>query len=312
MASIATRDAYGEVLAALGAEDARVVALDGDLSGSTKTSVFAKKFPDRFFNIGVAEQNIMGVAAGLARQGLRPFASTFAVFAAGRAFEPIRQQIAYANLPVKIVASHGGITVGEDGGSHQTVEDFAVMRVLPNMSVVCPCDAEETIQATRAIHAHNGPVFMRTGRMGVDEIYDKSYKFVLGKASQLRDGTDVTIIACGLMVQAALKAADQLATQGVRARVLNMATIKPLDNEAVIRAARETGCLVTAEEASVIGGLGGAVAECVVENHPVPVVRVGMQDEFGTSGTGSQLLDHFGLNAAGIVAAVQKARALKK
>ena len=312
MASIATRDAYGEVLAALGAEDARVVALDGDLSGSTKTSVFAKKFPDRFFNIGVAEQNIMGVAAGLARQGLRPFASTFAVFAAGRAFEPIRQQIAYANLPVKIVASHGGITVGEDGGSHQTVEDFAVMRVLPNMSVVCPCDAEETIQATRAIHAHNGPVFMRTGRMGVDEIYDKSYKFVLGKASQLRDGTDVTIIACGLMVQAALKAADQLATQGVRARVLNMATIKPLDIEAVIRAARETGCLVTAEEASVIGGLGGAVAECVVENHPVPVVRVGMQDEFGTSGTGSQLLDHFGLNAAGIVAAVQKARALKK
>ena len=312
MASIATRDAYGEVLAALGAEDARVVALDGDLSGSTKTSVFAKKFPDRFFNIGVAEQNIMGVAAGLARQGLRPFASTFAVFAAGRAFEPIRQQIAYANLPVKIVASHGGITVGEDGGSHQTVEDFAVMRVLPNMSVVCPCDAEETIQATRAIHAHNGPVFMRTGRMGVDEIYDKSYKFVLGKASQLRDGTDVTIIACGLMVQAALKAADQMATQGVRARVLNMATIKPLDNEAVIRAARETGCLVTAEEASVIGGLGGAVAECVVENHPVPVVRVGMQDEFGTSGTGSQLLDHFGLNAAGIVAAVQKARALKK
>lgn len=312
MASIATRDAYGDVLAALGAEDSRVVALDGDLSGSTKTSVFAKKFPQRFFNIGVAEQNIMGIAAGLARQGLRPFASTFAVFAAGRAFEPIRQQIAYANLPVKIVASHGGITVGEDGGSHQTVEDFAIMRALPNMTVVCPCDAEETIQATRAIHAHEGPVFMRTGRMGVDEIYDKSYQFVLGKASELRTGTDLTIIACGLMVQAALKAADQLAAQGLRARVLNMATIKPLDSEAVIRAARETGCLVTAEEASVIGGLGGAVAECVVEHCPVPVVRVGMQDEFGTSGTGGQLLDHFGLNAAGIVAAVHKARALKK
>lgn len=312
MASIATRDAYGDVLAALGAEDSRVVALDGDLSGSTKTSVFAKKFPQRFFNIGVAEQNIMGIAAGLARQGLRPFASTFAVFAAGRAFEPIRQQIAYANLPVKIVASHGGITVGEDGGSHQTVEDFAIMRALPNMTVVCPCDAEETIQATRAIHAHEGPVFMRTGRMGVDEIYDKGYQFVLGKASELRTGTDLTIIACGLMVQAALKAADQLAAQGLRARVLNMATIKPLDSEAVIRAARETGCLVTAEEASVIGGLGGAVAECVVEHCPVPVVRVGMQDEFGTSGTGGQLLDHFGLNAAGIVAAVHKARALKK
>ena len=304
MTKIATRQAYGETLVELGQEDERIVVLDADLSGSTKTALFAKKFPERFINVGVAEQNLMAISAGLARQGLRPFASTFAVFAAGRAFEPIRQQIAYAKLPVKIVASHGGVTVGEDGGSHQTVEDFALMRALPNMTVVCPADATETRLATRALHQLDGPAFMRTGRLDLPVLFDDSYQFILGQANVLREGTDGTIIACGVLVHAALQAAETLAKQGKQIRVLNMATIKPLDNEAVLCAARETPWIVTAEEASIIGGLGSAVCECVAENHPVPVRRVGMPDIFGTSGTAAELLDHFGLNEAGILAAI--------
>ncbi len=309
MTKIATREAYGNALAQLGEQDERVVVLDCDLSGSTKTSVFAKKFPERFFNIGVAEQNMIGIASGMARQGLRPFASTFAVFAAGRAFEPIRQQIAYASLPVKIVASHGGITVGEDGGSHQTVEDLAIMRSLPNMVVLCPADATETTLATKAIHASDAPVFMRTGRLALPVLFDDDYAFEIGKASVVHEGTDGTIIACGVLVHAALDAAKQMAAQGTSVRVLNMATIKPIDRDAVI-AATKTGWIVTAEEGTVMGGLGSAVTEVVCETNPVPVIRVGMQDEFGTSGKGNELLDHFGLNAQGIVTAIQRAQNL--
>lgn len=307
---IATRQAYGEMLAELGAEDERIVVLDADLSGSTKTALFRKRFPERFFNVGVAEQNLVGIAAGMARQGLKPFASTFAVFAAGRAFEPIRQQLAYPRLAVRIVASHGGITVGEDGGSHQTVEDLAIMRALPNMTVIVPADATETRLATRAILLHDGPVFMRTGRMNVPVLFGDDYTFAIGKANRIREGSDGTIIACGIMVTAALEAAETLAAGGLNVRVINMACIKPLDEEEVLAAARETGWIVTAEEASIVGGLGGAVAECVSGATPVPVIRVGMRDEFGTSAPAMQLLEHFGLNAAGIVKATGQARDL--
>lgn len=306
---IATRQAYGEELAALGAEDDHIVVLDADLSGSTKTAIFKKKFPERFFNVGVAEQNLIGIASGMARQGLRPFASTFAVFAAGRAFEPIRQQIAYAKLPVRIVASHGGITVGEDGGSHQTVEDLAIMRALPNMTVLVPADATETRKATRALHHSDSPAYMRTGRMNLPVLFDDSYDFVLGKANRLREGTDGTVIACGIMVHAALEAAETLAAEGIHIRVVNMATLKPVDREEIEAAARDTGWIVTAEEGSVIGGLGSAVAEVVCETFPVRVHRVGMQDEFGTSGPAEELLRHFKLDAVGIIEAVKQAAA---
>lgn len=307
MSRIATRQAYGEALAEIGAEDPRVVVLDADLSGSTKTAIFAKKFPERFFNFGVAEQNLMGAAAGFARQGKIPFASTFAIFATGRAFEPIRQQMAYAGLNAKVVASHGGVTVGEDGGSHQTVEDLSLMRSLPNMTVVIPADAVETRLATRAIHRHEGPVYMRTGRMDVPVLFGDDYVFELGKANLLREGSDVTIIACGVLVAPALEAAELLARENIEARVLNMATIKPVDADAVEEAARETGAIVTAEEHSVIGGLGSAVAEALADRCPVPLERVGVPDVFGRSGKGEELLDYFGLNRDGIVEAVRRA-----
>jgi transketolase len=308
---IATRQAYGEALAELGAEDPRVVVLDADLSGSTKTAIFAKQFPERFFNFGVAEQNMMGAAAGFARQGKIPFASTFAIFATGRAFEPIRQQMAYAGLNAKVVASHGGVTVGEDGGSHQTVEDLSLMRSLPNMTVVIPADAVETRAATRAIHKHDGPVYMRTGRMDVPVLFDEDYAFELGKANLLRDGSDVTIIACGVLVAPALEAAELLARENIDARVLNMATIKPVDADAVEEAARETGAIVTAEEHSVIGGLGSAVAEALADRCPAPLERVGVPDVFGRSGKAEELLDYFGLNRDGIVEAVRRALSRK-
>lgn len=304
--STATRDAYGEALAAIGGRDPRVVVLDADLSGSTKTAVFAKAYPERFFNFGVAEQNMMGAAAGLARQGKIPFASTFAIFATGRAFEPIRQQIAYANLNAKVVASHGGVTVGEDGGSHQTVEDLALMRALPNMTVLCPADAEETKQATAAIHAHEGPVYMRTGRMKVPDVFTADYRFQLGKAAQLGDGGDVTIVTTGLMAAAALEAAKILANQGIHATILHCATIKPIDVDAIVAAATRTRAVVSAEEHSVIGALGSAVAEVLAEHAPTPLERVGLRDVFGQSGTGQELLDYYNLNAAGIVAAVER------
>lgn len=311
MNAIATRQAYGETLAALGAEDERIVVLDADLSGSTKTSIFAQKYPGRFFNFGVAEQNLIGATAGLARQGKIPFASTFAIFATGRAFEPLRQQIAYPKLNAKIVASHGGVTVGEDGGSHQTVEDLGLMRALPNMTVLCPADAVETRLATRAIHAYDGPVYMRTGRMNVPVLFGDDYVFTLGVANTIREGSDATVITNGLLAGPALKAAEMLAREHIDIRVINMATVKPIDADAIEEAARQTGAIVTAEEHSIIGGLGSAVAEVLGERCPVPLERVGIPDVFGLSGKGQELLDYFGLNADGIVEAVRRALSRK-
>jgi len=302
MNKIATREAYGEALVLLGERDPRIVVLDADLSGSTKTNLFARRFPERFFNFGVAEQNLMGAAAGFARQGLIPFASTFAIFATGRAFEPLRQQIAYPSLNVKVVASHGGITVGEDGGSHQTVEDLALMRALPNMCVVVPADAVETRKAVEAIYEHQGPVYMRTGRMKVPVIFDETYSFVLGKGNILEEGEDLSIIACGFMVEPALRAAEILRKQhNIHPRVVNMATLKPIDRELIKDCAQKTGAILTLEEHSVIGGLGSAVCEVVAELFPVPVERWGILDRFGESGKAEDLIVHFGLTPEKIV-----------
>ena len=292
---IATRDAYGEVLVELGAENENVVVLDADLSGSTKTSGFARKFPERFFNMGIAEANMVGTAAGLAASGKIPFASTFAIFAVGRAWEQVRQSVAYSKANVKIVATHSGITVGEDGGSHQSVEDIAIMRAVPNMTVIVPADGVETRLAIRAAAAYKGPVYVRLGRNKVATIFDDNYKFSIGKGCQLRDGSDLTFVATGLMTAQAMAAAELLQKQGISARVIHIATIKPLDEELILAAARETGAIVTAEEHSVVGGLGGAVAELLVERFPVPVKRVGIQDRFGLSGKAEELMKYFGL-----------------
>lgn len=303
---IATRDAYGQTLVELGRENPAIVVLDADLSGSTKTSLFAKEFPRRFFNAGIAEANMLGMAAGLAAGGQIPFVSTFAVFAAGRAFEQIRQSLAYPRLNVKVVATHGGITVGEDGGSHQSVEDLAIMRALPNMVVLCPADGPETVAAVRAAVAYEGPVYMRLGRSKVPTVFPENSPFVIGKGSCLRAGTDLAFVTTGLMTAQALAAAEILAAGGIDARVIHLGTIKPLDVDLVLRAARETGALVTAEEHSVIGGLGGAVCETVSESHPVPVERVGLRDVFGQSGTAEELLAYYGLTTAELVEAAQR------
>lgn len=308
---IATREAYGKALLELGRKNAKVVALDADLSGSTKTKVFGKEFPDRFFNVGIAEQNLIGTAAGLALGGKLPFASTFAVFATGRAWEQIRQSVCYPDLNVKVVASHAGITVGEDGGSHQSVEDIALMRVLPGMTVIVPADATETEQAIMAMEKHVGPAYIRVGREKVPVLFDETYKFRVGRAHVFSKGTDVTIIACGVMVEAALRAAEELKAEGVSAGVINMATIKPLDFDAVVDAAKESGAIVTAEEHSVIGGLGGAVAELLAGECPVPVKRVGMKDVFGSSGKPAELMKRYGLTSDDIKAAAKKAIAAK-
>lgn len=308
---IATRDAYGQTLLELGRENSRVVVLDADLSGSTKTKPFSKEFPERFFNAGIAEANMTGMAAGLAAGGMIPFASTFAVFAAGRAFEQIRQSVAYPGLNVKIVATHGGITVGEDGGSHQSVEDLAIMRSLPKMTVLCPADGPETAAAIRAAAAYNGPVYVRLGRGKVPVVFDQGCDFTIGKGVTLRDGSDLTFITTGLMTAEALQAATILAEENVSARVVHLGTIKPLDVELVLKAARETGAVVTAEEHSVIGGLGGAVCEALAEGCPVPVERVGLRDEFGQSGTADELLAHYGLTAAHLVEAAERILARK-
>jgi transketolase len=308
---IATRDAYGQTLLELGRENSRVVVLDADLSGSTKTKPFSKEFPERFFNAGIAEANMTGMAAGLAAGGMIPFASTFAVFAAGRAFEQIRQSVAYPGLNVKIVATHGGITVGEDGGSHQSVEDLAIMRALPKMTVLCPADGPETAAAIRAAAAYNGPVYVRLGRGKVPVVFDQDCDFTIGKGVTLRDGSDLTFITTGLMTAEALQAATILAEENVSARVVHLGTIKPLDVELVLKAARETGAVVTAEEHSVIGGLGGAVCEALAEGCPVPVERVGLRDEFGQSGTADELLAHYGLTAAHLVEAAERILARK-
>lgn len=309
---ISTRAAYGKALVKLGRLCPEVVVLDADLSKSTRTIDFAREFPERFFEMGIAEQDMMGTAAGLAAAGKIPFASSFAIFATGRAWEQVRNSIAYPRLNVKIAATHAGITVGEDGASHQSVEDIALMRVIPHLAVIVPADAVETEQAVEAAASHVGPVYLRLGRSEVPVLFDEGYRFQLGRAASLREGKDVTIIACGIMVAAALEAAEELAREGIEARVLNMSTIKPLDREAVVAAARQTGAVVTAEEHSVIGGLGSAVAEVLSEECPVPLRMVGIRDQFGQSGTPAELLRAYGLTAEDVARATRQAVAAKK
>lgn len=303
---IATRDAYGNALTELGTAHQDVVVLDADLSGSTKTGKFAKKFPERFFNMGISEQDLVGTAVGLAISGKVPFASTFAVFESGRAWEQIRQSVCYPFSNVKLVASHGGITVGEDGASHQSVEDIALMRVLPNMTVIIPADAEEMRQVINVVYDYHGPVYVRAGRNKTPIIYGKDYQFKIGKAVVHHIGKDVNIIAAGIMVYFSLQAAEELKKEGIDAGVINMSTIKPIDKEAILKAAEASRAIITAEEHSVIGGLGSAVAEVLVENLPVPMMRVGIQDRFGTSGKPEELLKHFGLTAEDIKKAAKE------
>jgi transketolase len=303
---VATRDAYGDALVSLGKKRNDVVVLDADLSGSTKTSKFAKVFPDRFFNIGIAEQDMMGTAAGLAIGGKLPFVSTFAVFATGRAWEQVRQSICYPNLNVKIVASHSGVTVGEDGGSHQSVEDIAVMRVIPHMTVIVPADGPETLQAIEAVAEYKGPCYVRVGRNKVPTLFGADYKFKIGKAHVFNEGKDAAIIATGIMVAEALRARDLLKAEGIDVGVIDMSTIKPLDTDAVLAAAKRCGAIVTAEEHSIIGGLGGAVAEALAESVPVPMARIGIKDTFGTSGDQEALLKHYGLSAGDLATAVKE------
>ncbi|WP_017414086.1 transketolase C-terminal domain-containing protein [Clostridium tunisiense] len=312
MSKIATREAYGKALARIGQENENIVVLDADLSKSTKTADFKKVCPDRFINMGIAEGNMMTVAAGLAACGKIPFASTFAMFAAGRAFEQIRNSICYPKLNVKVCATHAGITVGEDGASHQSVEDISLMRSIPNMVVISPSDAVETEAAIEAVAKYNGPCYVRLGRSGVPVINDnEGYKFEIGKGVTLREGKDVSIIATGIMVDAALEACNILAEEGIKARVINIHTIKPIDEELIGKAARETGIIITAEEHSIIGGLGSAVAEVVTSLHAVPVIRVGIKDTFGESGKPAELLKAYGLTSEDIVKAVKKGLELK-
>ena len=311
---IATRAAYGEALVELADKYPELVVLDADLSGSTKSAGFAKAHPERFFNCGIAEANMTGIAAGLATTGLKPFANSFAMFAAGRAYEQIRNSVAYPRLNVKIVGSHGGLSVGEDGATHQCIEDFALMRDIPGMMVCCPCDGFEMKKAVEALLNYDGPAYLRLGRASseifTDEIAD--YKFELGKGAVLREGKDLTIIAVGIMVLEAIRAAEILEKEGISARVIDMHTIKPLDEELVLKAAKETGCIVTSEEHSVVGGLGAAVCEFLSGSYPVPVVRHGVNDEFGRSGEASEVLKYFGLTAEGIAEKARKALELKK
>ncbi len=293
----ATRDAYGDTLKALGAEYPEIVVLDADLSASTKTQVFAKEFPDRFFNCGIAEGNMMSVAAGLAAAGKTVFASTFAVFGAGRAYEQIRNSICYPRLNVKVALTHAGITVGEDGATHQMLEDIALMRVLPNMTVIVPADAAETEAALRWAAAYKGPVYIRMGRAKCDDVTNPGDSFTPGKCTTLCDGNDITVIACGIMAGKAVAAAKLLQEEGISARVLNMSSVKPIDEQAILAAAKETGAILTAEEHSVIGGLGSAVAEVVVKENPVPMAMLGLNDTFGESGKSDDLLVKYGLTA---------------
>ena len=310
---IATREAYGKALAVLANTNENVVVLDADLSKSTKTADFKAVAPERFFNMGIAEGNMMGVAAGLSTCGKIPFVSTFAMFAAGRAFEQIRNSICYPKLNVKVCATHAGLTVGEDGASHQAIEDISLMRSVPNMVVINPADDIETEAAIKAVAEMEGPCYVRLGRMAVSRVNDETnYNFVIGKGITLAEGNDVAIIATGIMVEAALEAKEELAKEGINARVINIHTIKPIDEELIIKAAKETGVIVTAEEHSIIGGLGSAVAEVVSENCPVPVLRVGVKDTFGESGKPNELLEKYGLTSNDIVNKVKKALELKK
>lgn len=308
----ATRESYGEALRDLADEYKDLVVLDADLAAATKTAIFKKAHPDRFFDCGIAEANMMGVAAGLSACGKIPFASTFAMFAAGRAFEIVRNSIGYPHLNVKIGATHAGISVGEDGATHQCNEDIALMRTIPGMTIINPADDVEAKAAVKAALDFNGPVYMRFGRLAVPVINDAAtYKFELGKGIVLRDGSDVTIVATGLMVNEALQSAEVLAAEGISARVVNIHTIKPLDKELICKCAKETGAIVTAEEHSIIGGLGSAVAEAVTECCPVPVIKVGVNDVFGHSGPAVDLLKEFGLSAENIAVNARKAVSLK-
>lgn len=302
MKKIATRDSYGKAITKLGEEHSDIVVMDADLAGSTKSGVFRKAFPDRHFNCGIAEGNMVAVAAGMAAMGLVPYVSSFAMFAAGRAFEQIRNSVGYPHLNVKIVASHGGISVGEDGASHQCCEDFALMRSIPGMVVMCPSDDAEAQAAVRAAYEHKGPVYIRTGRLAVPQLHEnENFGFKIGKGEVLREGNDLAIIATGLMVAEAVAAADALAEKGIHARVVNLCTIKPLDEELVVKAAKECGKVITCEEHNILGGLGEAVCGVLAEKCPTPVRRIGVNDEFGHSGPAAALLKEFGLSAEHIV-----------
>jgi len=311
---IATRAAYGEMLVALADQYPELVVLDADLSGSTMSIGFAKAHPERFFNMGIAEGNMMSVAAGLAACGKMPYASSFAMFATGRAFEQIRNSIAYPRMNVKVVGSHGGLSVGEDGATHQCIEDMAIMSSIPGMMVINPCDGNEMRHAVRALLEYDGPAYLRMGRLAVDTVTDTidDYHFELGKGVTLRDGSDVTIAATGLTVQMALKAAELLAAEGISARVLDMHTVKPLDQELILRAAQETGCIVTSEEHSIVNGLGSAVSGYLSSVCPTPVIRHGVEDIFGRSGKAAEVLEAFGISPAGIIVKVKEALKLKK
>ncbi len=311
---IATRAAYGKALVELAEKYPELVVFDADLAGATMTNGFMKAYPDPFVDMGIAEANMAGVAAGMSTCGFKPFINTFAMFAAGRAWEQVRNSICYPGLNVKVVGSHGGLSVGEDGATHQMIEDYAIMRAIPGMMVLCPCDGNEMRLATEALLNYEGPAYMRLGRLAVDTVTDEipGYKFELTTGCTLVDGTDVTIIAVGMNVQMSLKAAELLKAEGISARVIDMHTIKPLDTELVLKAAKETGAIVTTEEATVLGGLGAAVCECVAESCPVPVVRHGVNDEFGRSGKAPLVLEAYGITAEEIAKCAKKAIALKK
>lgn len=311
---IATRAAYGKALEELAAQEPNLVVLDADLSGSTMTKGFGAEHPDRFFDMGIAEANMVGVAAGLATCGKKPFVNSFAMFAAGRAWEQVRNSVAYPGLNVKVVGSHGGLSVGEDGATHQCIEDLAIMRAIPNMTVLCPCDGNEMKQAVKALLAYDGPAYLRLGRLAVETVTDQveGYEFQIGKGVLLRDGQDVTVVAVGMMVQMALTAADILAEEGISVRVIDMHTIKPLDTEILLAAARDTGCIVTSEEANIVGGLGSAISEYLTSVCPVPVIRHGVEDEFGRSGAAQKVLEAYHLTPAGIADKVRQALTLKQ
>ena len=298
---VATRESYGIALAELGREHEDVVVLDADLSKSTKTDTFKKEFPDRHFNCGIAECNMAAAAAGMAAMGLVPFISSFAMFAAGRAFEQIRNSIGYPKLNVKIGATHGGISVGEDGASHQCCEDFALMRSIPGMVVICPADGVEAEAAVKAVYEYQGPVYLRMGRLAIPVFHEDGFEFKIGKGEILREGTDIAIIANGLMTYEAIKAGEALEAMGIHARIVNMSTIKPLDEELVLKCAKECGKVITCEEHSIIGGLGEAVCSYLAETCPVPVKRIGVNDKFGCSGTAAEVLKAYGLSAEHIV-----------
>lgn len=301
-----TRQAYGEALVELGQKSQDIVVLDADLSKSTKTDLFKKVFPERHINVGIAEADLIGTAAGFATCGKIPFASTFAMFEAGRAFEQIRNTVAYPKLNVKLAPTHAGISVGEDGGSHQSIEDIALMRAIPGMVVLCPCDAVETKKMIFAAAEYEGPVYIRLGRLDVETILEEEYDFQIGLANTLKEGTDVSIVSCGLMTQEAMKAADVLAGEGISVRVINAGTIKPLDGETILKAAQETKFIVTVEEHSVIGGLGSAVSEFLSEVHPTLIKKVGLYDVFGQSGKGQELLEKYELTAEKLISVIRE------